>query len=53
MEKLGYLEEANQYMNMVNEIDPNYKPGFIEVLATAPLVQTIFSPLQNLFSPPS
>jgi tetratricopeptide (TPR) repeat protein len=46
MEKLGFVDEANQYMNMVNEIDPNYKAGFIEVLATAPLVQAITSLFQ-------
>jgi tetratricopeptide (TPR) repeat protein len=52
LEKLGYSDEANQFMNKVHEINPNYKAGFIEVVATSPLVQSIFAPLQQqVFSP--
>jgi tetratricopeptide (TPR) repeat protein len=51
LEKLGYLDQASQTMNRVHEIDPNYKAGFIEVVSTSPLVESIVAPFQHLFSP--
>jgi tetratricopeptide (TPR) repeat protein len=59
LEQLGYLDQANQTMNRVHEIDPNYKEEFIKVVSTspvaqaiaAPLQQAIAAPLQQLFSP--
>jgi tetratricopeptide (TPR) repeat protein len=51
LEKIGYVEEARQFMNKVHEINPNYKAGFIEVVATSQVLQAIAAPLQQLFSP--
>jgi hypothetical protein len=45
-EKLGFLDEAIQYKNKVYEMDPNYEPGFIEVVATSLLIQAIVAPFQ-------
>ena len=44
--KLGFLEEANQYKNLVYQINPNYKAGFIEVVATSPIIQAIVALFQ-------
>jgi tetratricopeptide (TPR) repeat protein len=52
-EKLGDIEQANQYMNMVYQIDPNYQgrgEGFIQKASTAPVIQAIMDPLQQLAS---
>jgi tetratricopeptide (TPR) repeat protein len=52
-EKLGYIEQANQYMNMVYQIDPNYQgrgEGFIQNASTAPVIQAIMDTLHQLAS---
>jgi tetratricopeptide (TPR) repeat protein len=52
-EKLGDIEQANQYMNRVYQIDPNYQGrggGFIQKASTAPVIQAIMDPIQQLAS---
>jgi tetratricopeptide (TPR) repeat protein len=50
-EKLGDIEQANQYMNMVYQIDPNYQGGgFAQIVATIPLLREMVASLQQLAS---
>ncbi len=52
MEELGYLEEANQYKNMVYQIDPNYKGSFeLETVATSQVIQAITPSLETIAAP--
>jgi tetratricopeptide (TPR) repeat protein len=49
-ERLGDIEQSNQYMNMVYQIDPSYQggEGFIKVASTSPLLKSIMDPLEQL-----
>jgi tetratricopeptide (TPR) repeat protein len=46
LQELGFIDEANQYMNKARAIDPNYQGQFIEILSTSSLLQPIVALFQ-------